>query len=147
MTGEMTFYEYIKLNNAKYLILPIACMAIIAGLSSIPGDPRHIPKTFDFMLWVPPNIQNLLHIPLYAGFAWIWCRNLQRMALPVRQSTIIAFALSMLFGIIDEWHQTFVAGRYGTALDVLFNFVGIILGVAICKIQTRNAPVPNNSGS
>jgi VanZ family protein len=122
-------------------------MAIITGLSSIPGDPKHIPAAVDFLLWIPPDIQNLLHIPLYAGLTWIWCRNLQKMALSVQQSIIIAVVLCLSFGIIDEFHQTFVVGRQGSVSDIFLNIVGIIIGLAIYKIQIRNSSLPEDSGA
>jgi len=38
-----------------------------------------------------------------------------------------AFIFSVLYGISDEYHQTLVPGRHGTATDVLIDTIGILI--------------------
>lgn len=61
----------------------------------------------------------------FAGYAllaaaWVW-------ALPGRLSLRLALAaaISLLYAISDEYHQTFVDGRTGSADDVVIDSLGI----------------------
>ncbi len=42
----------------------------------------------------------------------------------------VAIAISALYGVSDEWHQTFVPGRAAEAKDVLIDFAGALVGSA-----------------
>ncbi|TAK95518.1 hypothetical protein EPO05_03975 [Patescibacteria group bacterium] len=42
---------------------------------------------------------------------------------------ILAGALSLLYAMTDEWHQTFVPGREGLVRDVLIDLMGIVLAI------------------
>ena len=44
---------------------------------------------------------------------------------------LIALVLSVVFAITDEYHQTFVAGRTGQAMDVIIDSIGAIVGLII----------------
>ena len=109
---------------------PLAYMAGIFLLSSVPGEihPEE-PGMLRVFLWVPPDVQNLLHVPVYAGLAWLWCGSLQRLRLP--QGTVIwlAFALTVGYGLLDELHQSFVPGRLANGADLLLNTLGAALAV------------------
>ena len=51
----------------------------------------------------------------------------------------MALILTCSYGIIDEFHQSFVPGRYASVLDVLLNVLGALLGAAIYwRFITRN---------
>ncbi|WP_114313987.1 VanZ family protein [Thermus caldifontis] len=39
-----------------------------------------------------------------------------------------AFFLAALYGVVDEWHQSFVPGREAFGLDLLADFLGAYLG-------------------
>lgn len=47
---------------------------------------------------------------------------------------IISICFCLMYAITDEFHQTFVPGRTGQALDVLIDTFGAILGCGIYKI-------------
>jgi VanZ family protein len=44
---------------------------------------------------------------------------------------LLAVAISILYGMSDEWHQSFVPGRTAEWADVLANAVGAVLGVTL----------------
>lgn len=46
-------------------------------------------------------------------------------------SVILSFILAGLLGFLDEYRQTFVAGRYGSMVDVFINMIGVILGTCL----------------
>ncbi len=44
---------------------------------------------------------------------------------------LTTFVLSSLVGVLDEYHQSFVPGRFASPIDVAINLVGIILGIGL----------------
>lgn len=107
------------------LLLTLGYMAGIYWLSSIPGEAapggRLLPG---IILWTPPAIQNLAHIPLFGVLAWLWYRTL---GTGIKNHSILfssAFLLATGFGILDEWHQLHVPGRYASLTDVALNTLG-----------------------
>jgi VanZ family protein len=46
----------------------------------------------------------------------------------------VALALGVLYAVSDEVHQTFVAGRHGSPVDVAIDAVGVACGLAIWQL-------------
>jgi VanZ family protein len=44
-------------------------------------------------------------------------------------SCLIALSIAIIFAATDEYHQTFVAGRTGQAIDVLIDSAGALVGI------------------
>ncbi|GAB4335956.1 MAG: VanZ family protein [Dehalococcoidia bacterium] len=105
------------------LIPALAWAGVIFGLSSMSSPPA--PKTFD-------AFSALAHVFVYAVLAFLlmlWARR----AFPGRSAALLmsaVWAVAILYGVSDEWHQSFVPGRHATALDVGFDAVGAALGLA-----------------
>ncbi len=112
-----------------YILLPVAWMGLIYGLSSIPGqlDPAD-PTIYRLLLWLSPAMQNVLHIPLYGALAW-FCRRSLQVWLNWRLATVGTFVIAAGYAVYDEWHQSFVPGRYASVTDVLLDMVGV--GIAL----------------
>lgn len=105
---------------------------MIFGLSSIPGTIK--PEDEDYyqvFVWLPPDIQNLLHIPVYAVLAWLWWRALEARLDRRRNAAATALLITVAYGFLDEWHQSFVPGRYGSFTDIALDCAGALLGVAV----------------
>lgn len=49
----------------------------------------------------------------------------------------LAALLAALYGLSDEWHQSFVPGRSSDALDVLADGIGALLGSVMLWLLTR----------
>jgi VanZ family protein len=49
----------------------------------------------------------------------------------------LAFAVGVLYGVSDEVHQSFVAGRQGSPVDVAIDAVGVALGVLLWRRLAR----------
>jgi len=97
-------------------------MAGIHLLSSVPGNivPEDSTTALLFIL-APPALQNLLHIPLFAGLAWLWRSSLRAWMGGAWRLTWCALLLTIGYGIFDEWYQMTVPGRYASLTDVLFD--------------------------
>jgi VanZ family protein len=95
-------------------------MAAIFAVSSRPAD------TLPNLGWADAFIKKGGHVLGYATLAVAYWRALGWS--PGR--TGLAWALAVLYGITDEVHQLFVAGRGASAGDVaLFDASGAILGL------------------
>ena len=102
-------------------------MLVNFGLSSIHGTADHS----GFLGFVPPALQNLLHMPFYGLLAWLWYRSLRGFARPRVSAIWLAVFISIIWGALDELHQYFVPGRYATLTDLGFNAAGVLIVAAI----------------
>lgn len=129
------------------LPVTLAYMASILGMSSIPGViPDDASGLQGFFGWVAPSIQNLMHIPVYAGLAVLWCWTLE-LCLTRFWRTAGACLIAICFGVLDEWFQSFIPGRYASVNDILANALGA--GVGVCAysylwVGTRRKSNRNN---
>ncbi len=117
------------------LAAPIALMVLTFIVSSIPGDDQATGRLLGF---VPPAVQNLLHIPLFGLLAWTWCRALETPARHTWQVVAIAMPISIGWSIFDELHQLYVPGRYASLTDLGLNLTGIAIGVGWFGLQRRS---------
>lgn len=89
----------------------LAWMGAIFGLSSLPGSA------------VPGRFGTLAHFVMYAVLGALYL-----IALPTpRQrwrAVIVAVALASLYGVTDEFHQSFVPGRTPDVVDWLVDTAG-----------------------
>lgn len=113
-----------------HLALPLLVMAVLYGLSSIPGKPLpDDPQLYALFYWISPSLQNTLHIPAYAVLGWA-CRWALGAWLRVSSARVIgACVIATAYGVFDEWHQSFVPGRYASLTDVALDVAGAALGV------------------
>ena len=101
-------------------------MALIFAVSSLEQPPLPMPK-FEWL-----TIDKLYHFIEYAIlgglFTWAFVEAKPSMV-PSRLVWYIAALISILYGASDEWHQTFVDGRYATFADWVADVLGSIGGV------------------
>ncbi len=118
------------------LLLPLTWMGGIFLLSSIPDTNQPASLAEQALQWVSPDIQNLLHIPLYFGLAmaWIWALE-KNPGLAAR--LLPAILISGMWAMLDEYHQLFVPGRFGSWTDVTLDLAGV-LGAALASIAARH---------
>ncbi len=108
-------------NNYALLVPAAVYMLLIFTVSSIP-DTGHAPA---IILYTPKILRNLAHIPLYAGLTILLVGLIRGWGVSHRKSVVIATVIAMLYGVADEWHQSFVPGRFASLTDVLLNGVGV----------------------
>jgi VanZ family protein len=103
-------------------------MALIFGLSSLPGG--SIPVT-------GLSVQG--HFVLYAVLGGLYFLALFPRLAP-RTAAIVALTLASLYGITDEFHQSFVPGRTPQVSDWLVDTLGAALAVlALWWAMSRRA--------
>ncbi len=89
--------------------------------------------------WLDLLIKKLAHATAYGILFVLWCNALR--TTPLKTQWLVLFALTLTFGyaISDEYHQTFVPGRHGQALDVLIDTTGALaVFVAVNWKQKRS---------
>ncbi len=90
--------------------------AVIFAFSSIPSLGTGL-GTWDLVL------RKLAHTAEYAVLGALLLRATGQVR--------TAFALAVLYAVSDELHQTFVAGRHGSPLDVAIDAVGVAVGIVL----------------
>ena len=101
-------------------LAPLVVMAIIFYLSSRSELPD---------LDGGRDLQNIAgHFTVYALLGASLTLLFRSMGWGVLRSLLFAVALSTLYGVTDEWHQSFVPNRNVDAKDVLVDFLGAVAG-------------------
>ena len=117
-------------------VAPVALMAVIFYFSSQEDVGPDAPD------WVGVAAHFGEYALLAALWAWALAPGLGRRALAV------AAAISLLYAISDEFHQSFVPGREADPLDVVVDACGIAFALALVLSRVRSrrtarrAPAP-----
>lgn len=74
------------------------------------------------------------HFGGYAALAGAWAWALLG---AVRHPLVFAGVISVLYAASDEYHQTFVDGRQGTAIDVGIDALGIAVAIVAIRLRAR----------
>ncbi len=120
------------MRNKKLLyILPLAWMGMIFYLSSIGHYPVNLSRE-GYQL-----VSSIVHLILYIALAGLWFLAFYYNGLGKRKALIIAFLISIVYGVTDEWHQSFVVGREAHLSDWLLDFFGSIIGVLIGSLKNK----------
>ena len=116
--------------------LPAVAMAVaLFALSSVPGwqMPVAVP------IW---GADKLAHAAVYALFGLAIAWPLDR-AIGVRgriELVLLTVAIGVLYGISDEWHQSFVPNRAPSSADVVADGIGALLGALLYTWRVRPSP-------
>ena len=100
------------------LVASIAWMGLIFALSSLPGSA------------VPGRFGSLGHLVLYTVLGALYLIVLRRDSGAWRP-VLLAVMLASIYGISDEFHQSFVPGRTPDPADWLVDTAGALLGASI----------------
>jgi VanZ family protein len=95
---------------------PVALMGLIFFLSAQPDLSSGL-GAWDILL------RKLAHASVYAALTVLWWRALRETS-PGHRPLAAAWLIAIAYSATDEWHQTFVAGRHGSPLDVLIDAGG-----------------------
>ncbi len=105
------------MNYKKYRIALLIYMIVILGLSSLPGD--NIPKS-----WLL-SFDKLIHLIEYFILGILLMKSMRNVS---TKMLMVVIPFGMFFGIIDEYLQSFISGRYSSGLDVLADTIGVVIG-------------------
>lgn len=120
-------------TGARWLIT-LAFVALIIVLSVTPARSQAGDSIF---VWLVVNtatpLQKALHVAVYASLAGLlmWTlANVERQSVRVLTTLMLSIGL----GIVLEWLQTQVPGRFGTLADMALNAIGAIVGVVLALV-------------
>lgn len=102
---------------------PLALMGVIFLLSAQPDLSTGL-GFWDLVL------RKLAHAGSYALLTLLWWRALAPLT---GRSLPLAVAISFLYAVSDEYHQSFVAGRIGSPVDVAIDTLGMALAVLLAR--------------
>jgi VanZ family protein len=111
------------------VIAPLALMGLIFYLSAQPAVGDHP--------WWEVVFRKIGHITGYALLTALWAWALHGL---VRRPLLWAVAISFAYACTDEFHQSFVATRHATPVDVGIDSIGIALAagfVLACRLSPR----------
>ncbi len=95
-------------------------VAVLFFLSEIEGTSR--------MSWVIVD-DKILHFLLYSALGATLAWGRARMRRPVPHWAVVS--VGMVYGLVDEWHQSFVPGRSPSLGDALADLAGTVAGYAL----------------
>lgn len=121
-------------NRPKFLwFLIFTYMSLIFYLSSIPYPPRPAEGIGIKKIQIVEHVIEfgILGVLLFLGFRALKFWNFREKAF------IFALIFGIFYGIIDEFHQYFVPGRYAELSDIIANSLGVLLGILFVKLKLR----------
>lgn len=77
------------------------------------------------------------HLSVYFGLAILIWWALGLVMEPSGRRSILAWVLTVAYGLTDEWHQSFVPGRTPDAFDIATDAVGAALGLLLVNWLLR----------
>ncbi|MBN1192448.1 MAG: VanZ family protein [Coriobacteriia bacterium] len=104
----------------------VAWMALIYRLSALPGST------------VPGRFTTIGHFGLYAVLGGLYLLSLPQTSRPWH-AAMIAVLLASLYGLTDEFHQSFVPGRMPDVTDWIVDTVGALAAVSIVQLARMRA--------
>jgi VanZ family protein len=78
------------------------------------------------------NSDKLLHFLEYIPLAFLWYIFLS--SYNVKSHYKLAFLFSFIYAILDELHQYYVPNRMSDVNDILFDLIGILIGLKLAKL-------------
>lgn len=109
----------------KYWLLVIVWLGFIFFLSHQPGLKSNLPFIWDFIF------RKTAHIGEYFILCLLLNRALFQHRLSKKQVLFWAAAISLLYAVSDECHQSFIFGRTAAFQDVVIDGFGIFLSTLI----------------
>ena len=116
--------------------LPVTALCAVIFIQSA------YPPVEQISTW--PHIDKLLHLSVYGILGVLICRALSTIV-PFKTNKwrllVCTVLLTTLYGLSDEWHQSFVSGRDASAADLLADFAGAFVGSTVgLKLLLRFRP-------
>ena len=141
----------------KYYLGPILWMGLIFFFSSDAGSASHTNTLFvPIIKFFYPNIsrrdlvitlvtiRKISHVVEYAILSILWLVALRKgNKEPSWRPILGAIGISVVYAVLDELHQAFVASRTSSVLDVGLDSTGALLGQVVLGINARFKTVPS----
>jgi VanZ family protein len=88
------------------------------------------------------------HFTVYAVLAMALWWGLGIAEMPPGRRLALAFTGALLYGLSDEWHQSFVPGRDTSMFDIVVDAAGALCGLVVVSALLRfREDTPDNAGA
>jgi VanZ family protein len=124
--------ETIARKVLKYWLPVIVWSLVIFYFSSLPTAP--IAKIY----WREFVIKKSAHVFEYAIYTALMYRALKESGVERKEAGVYSIIMAILYGISDEFHQSFTPGRDPRMRDIIFDTIGASLAIyAIWKLLPK----------
>jgi VanZ family protein len=90
-----------------------------------------------------PGQDKLLHVAAFGTLGFLVLGGMRPAgARYPAAKLLLAFLLVVVYGVLDEYHQSFVPGRLADPLDVLADVIGGIIGIWLMAFIVRKRDQP-----
>ncbi len=121
--------QFLSLPIIYRWLITLVFVGIVVVLSVTPGRFQTGDSVF---VWIVANtptlLQKIMHVAIYATLALLFMWALETIESRLTR-IVLTLVLAFSLGIVLEWYQTMVPGRFGTIVDVLLNVSGAVVGV------------------
>lgn len=124
--GTLKIRRWVRRKLYRWLppILWMGLMFFSSSRSFLPS-PVEPDTVADILFW------KTAHIVEYAVLGGLLLRAFNSGSNPAKKEGIWSWAISSLFGLFDEYHQTLIPGREGKLVDVAIDSFGALLGLLL----------------
>ena len=119
-------------------IIVTAYMLILLSSSLIPMN-REI-RGLGFIINLEPTVQNMLHVPAFAGLVGLWMSVLKTNSLRQWRKVALSLLIGIILAFVTELVQFAVPGRYPGVLDLILDIIGIGCGMVLYLIIIKFQP-------
>ena len=121
--------QFLSLPIIYRWLITLVFVGIVVILSTTPGKGQPSDSIFVWLVANTPTLlQKIMHVAIYATLALLFMWALETIESRLTR-IVLTLVLAFSLGIVLEWYQTMVPGRFGTILDVLLNISGAVVGV------------------
>lgn len=129
-----------SLRNLVWYWLPVfgwmGLIFFISSRSNLPGLPEP---------WFDVVFKKATHLGAYAILAFWWWRALTRGRHASWPALLGSLVATLAYAVTDEYHQTFVPGRHGWAVDVMIDSAGALLMLLVLRWRLRSVVAPHKA--
>ena len=128
--GQGPAEEEANRSRGLWLAALVAWATLIFIASSIPNPPDAGGGDWKY------ELAHVFEYAVFGGLAFQVSRS-WRPGWPTAVCLGAAWAVAVLYGVSDEFHQAFVPNRDASVLDIGFDAIGSAIGVALGWLATR----------
>jgi len=110
-----TWIRHLKLNKISWFFITVVYMIVLIYVSTKPAAEGHTPSTAEQVA------HNLCHIPAYAILFYFLMHCFTAFNFVAQTSS---FVVTVVFGAVNEWLQSFIPSRTASVSDIMLNAVG-----------------------
>lgn len=108
------------MNHKTFRILLVVYMIVILIVSTLPS--QSLPKTW-LLSW-----DKLIHLVEYFIFGILAMKSMNTVS---SKMLFLVILFGLAFGILNEYLQSFISGRYSSGWDVLADTIGVTIGALL----------------